>query len=129
LLLAGFDKCRVGIVVALAVLALAFIFPASTLTSWEQLSDSSFPSGWSAHTFFRVLGPAEASPAALSGLTPSQIKSAYKLPPSGGAGTTIAIIDAYDDPTVASDLNVFSSYFGLTPVSFTEHDVLIDQRK
>jgi hypothetical protein len=30
-----------------------------------------------------------------------------------GTGQTIAIVDAYDDPDAASDLNAFSAYFGL----------------
>src|SRR5208283_3493611 len=50
-------------------------------------------------------------------LTPTQIRDAYGLPSSGGDGT-IAIIDAYSDPTAMNDLTVFSSQFGLpTPTS------------
>jgi subtilase family serine protease len=49
------------------------------------------------------------------GLSPAQIKAAYNFPTSltAGAGKTIAIVDAYDDPTAESDLNVFSQPFGL----------------
>ncbi len=47
-----------------------------------------------------------------SGITPAEIKKIYNLPPSGGRGT-IAIIDAYDDPTIEKDLNIFSSRYGL----------------
>lgn len=43
---------------------------------------------------------------------PSTIRSVYKLPLSGGGGV-IAIVDAYDDPTAESDLDVFSSTLGL----------------
>jgi subtilase family serine protease len=52
-----------------------------------------------------------------SGLSPAQIKSAYTFSTSttAGAGRTIAIVDAYDDPTAESDLAVFSSQFGLPP--------------
>ncbi len=46
------------------------------------------------------------------GLTPDQVKAAYHLPSSGGQGT-IAIIGAYNDPTIADDLNVFSTQFHL----------------
>jgi subtilase family serine protease len=53
---------------------------------------------------------ATASP---TGLSPATIKSVYSFPASGGAGKTIAIVDAYDDPNAASDLNVFSQQFGL----------------
>jgi len=49
------------------------------------------------------------------GLSPDQIKTAYSFPTSlsAGAGTTIAIVDAYNDPTVQSDLQVFSSQYGI----------------
>jgi len=60
---------------------------------------------------------------ASSGYSPSQIKSAYNLPSTGGAGTTIAIIDAYNDPTIASDLSTFSSNFGLAGATFVEHAI------
>jgi subtilase family serine protease len=48
-----------------------------------------------------------------TGYTPSQIKAAYNLPASGGAGKTIAIIDAYNSNTAAADLNTFSTKFNL----------------
>jgi subtilase family serine protease len=49
------------------------------------------------------------------GLSPAAIKSAYGFPTSltAGSGKTIAIVDAFDDPTAESDLGVFSSQFGL----------------
>jgi hypothetical protein len=48
-----------------------------------------------------------------SGYTPSQIKSAYNLPASGGSGATIAVIVAYDHPNIESYLATFSSAYGL----------------
>lgn len=47
------------------------------------------------------------------GLSPNAIKAVYQLPSSGGSGT-IAIIDAYDNPTAENDLNTFSAQFGLS---------------
>jgi len=47
------------------------------------------------------------------GLSPSQIKSFYNLPASGGHGT-IAIVGAYDDTSIEKDLNDFSQTFGLS---------------
>jgi subtilase family serine protease len=47
------------------------------------------------------------------GLTPDQLKAAYHLPSSGGHGT-IAIVGAYDDPTIEGDLGVFSKQFHLS---------------
>ncbi len=50
-----------------------------------------------------------------TGLSPATIKSVYSFSTSStaGAGKTIAIVDAYDDPTAESDLGVFSTQFGL----------------
>jgi hypothetical protein len=47
------------------------------------------------------------------GLTPVQLQSAYNLDTSGGAGATIAIVDAYDDPNAEKDLGTYRSTFGL----------------
>ncbi len=56
------------------------------------------------------------------GYTPAEIAHAYgldRLAPlsngasANGAGQTIAIVDAYDDPTIASDLRTFDQAFGL----------------
>src|SRR5712691_9244168 len=46
-----------------------------------------------------------------TGLSPGMITSVYGFPTGGtaGAGETIAIVDAYDDPSAEADLGVFSS--------------------
>jgi hypothetical protein len=49
------------------------------------------------------------------GLSPADLRSAYALPSSGGAGKTIAIVDAYDDPSAESDLAQYRAQFGLPP--------------
>ncbi len=46
------------------------------------------------------------------GLSPSQIRNAYHLPPSGGRGT-IVIVGAYDDTSIEADLATFDTQFGL----------------
>jgi subtilase family serine protease len=50
-----------------------------------------------------------------TGLSPATIKSAYSFSTAStaGAGKTIAIVDAFNDPTAESDLGVFSSQYGL----------------
>ena len=48
-----------------------------------------------------------------TGLGPSQIQSAYKLAGLASGGKTVAIVDAFDDPKAASDLNTFRSTYGL----------------
>jgi PKD repeat protein len=55
---------------------------------------------------------AAAGPA--GGLTPSDLASAYGYEPSvGGSGQTLAIVDAFDDPNIESDLGEFDSHYGL----------------
>ncbi|OLE30190.1 MAG: hypothetical protein AUG44_01880 [Actinobacteria bacterium 13_1_20CM_3_71_11] len=52
--------------------------------------------------------------AAPAGLGPADLKDAYKLPSgTAGAGQTVAIIDAFDDPKAESDLATYRSQFGL----------------
>jgi len=54
--------------------------------------------------------PAATTPA---GFGPGDLQSAYALPADGGAGQTIAIVDAYDDPNAEADLAVYRQQFGL----------------
>ncbi|MFI8003452.1 carboxypeptidase regulatory-like domain-containing protein [Streptomyces sp. NPDC086010] len=49
------------------------------------------------------------------GLGPKDIQSAYSLPADGGAGQTIAIVDAYDNPNAEADLAVYRAQYGLPP--------------
>ncbi|KPI15789.1 hypothetical protein OK074_8525 [Actinobacteria bacterium OK074] len=51
-----------------------------------------------------------------SGFGPTSLWSAYGLTSAAaanGAGETIAIVDAYDDPNAAADLATYRSYYGL----------------
>jgi V8-like Glu-specific endopeptidase len=60
------------------------------------------------------------------GLTPAQIRKAYGFDQIAfgstqgtGAGQTIAIVDAYDSPTIVNDLHKFDQAFGIAdPTSF-----------
>ncbi|MFC4034363.1 S8 family serine peptidase [Streptomyces polygonati] len=55
------------------------------------------------------VGPA----AAPAGYGPADLHSAYALPTTGGAGATVAIVDAYDDPDAEADLKTYRLAFGL----------------
>jgi subtilase family serine protease len=50
-----------------------------------------------------------------AGYGATDLQSAYKLPITRGAGQTIAIVDATDDPTAESDLAVYRTQYGLPP--------------
>jgi subtilase family serine protease len=60
--------------------------------------------------------PKAADASTPSGYGPSDLQSAYGLTSaaaSRGAGETIAIVDAYDDPNAAADLAQYRSHYGL----------------
>ncbi len=65
-----------------------------------------------AHTYLHIRPSASGGP---TGVSPATMKSAYGFSTSAtaGSGKTIAIVDAYDDPNIASDLATFSSTLGL----------------
>ncbi|MEV7432659.1 S53 family peptidase [Streptomyces griseoviridis] len=61
--------------------------------------------------------PKAADASTPSGYGPSNLQSAYGLTSAAaanGAGETIAIVDAYDDPKAEADLASYRSYYGLT---------------
>jgi outer membrane protein assembly factor BamB len=52
----------------------------------------------------------------MPGLNPCQIQDAYELPSAvTGAGRTVAIVDAMDDPKAETDLGVYRAQFNLPP--------------
>jgi subtilase family serine protease len=64
-----------------------------------------------------VVTNAQGKPAATtapSGYGPADLRGAYKLTSTGTSSQTIAIVDAYDDPTAESDLGVYRSTYGLS---------------
>ncbi|MDE9364848.1 hypothetical protein PZ938_04460 [Luteipulveratus sp. YIM 133132] len=54
------------------------------------------------------------TPSAISGKTPADIQSAYKLTGLKSGGRTVAIVDAYGYPNAERDLGVYRSQFGLS---------------
>jgi subtilase family serine protease len=63
-----------------------------------------------------VVTDAQGAPAVTatpSGYGPSDLRSAYALTATGSTSTTVAIVDAYDDPNAASDLTHYRSQYGL----------------
>ena len=54
------------------------------------------------------------------GLAPADLQGAYGLPSAGGAGRTVAIVDAYDDPHAAADLAVYRAHYGLPATTLTK---------
>jgi subtilase family serine protease len=48
-----------------------------------------------------------------TGYGPDQFHGAYALPTAASSSQTIAIVDAYNDPTAKADLNTYDSTYGL----------------
>ena len=57
-----------------------------------------------------------------SGYVPQQLWRAYGFSGSAPSGATIAIVDAYDDPTAADDLATFTTHFGVGACTLTKLD-------
>ena len=63
-----------------------------------------------------VVTDAQGNPAATTsptGYGPAQFHGAYSLPTTASSLRTIAIVDAYDDPTIRNDLSVYSQTYGI----------------
>ncbi|GAA4206786.1 S53 family peptidase [Actinocatenispora rupis] len=84
--------------------------PAAAAPTTQRVCDT--PSGAHARSCLAVRRTG-IQPAATIAYGPADLRGAYKLPSGGGAGATIAIVDAYDDPHAASDLAKYRSYYGL----------------
>jgi subtilase family serine protease len=66
-----------------------------------------------------IVNQVDRSGASPPGWAPADIQAAYNLPSSSkGAGQIVAVVDAYDNPNVASDLAAYRSYYGLPPATF-----------
>ncbi len=89
--------------------------PASAAVSSEQVHTacSITHPGWArCLALYRepALRPLDATPA---GYGPADLRSAYVFPATGGAGQTVAIVDAYDDPNAEADLGTYRTQYGL----------------
>jgi len=61
-----------------------------------------------------LLAAGASSKGPAGGLTPADLAGAYAFSPTAtGAGQTVAIVDAFDDPKVESDLAIFDANYGL----------------
>lgn len=84
-----------------------FVVVTSTITALAAP-----PLRWGAHPPVHIRGNARTAPVDYS---PAQIRTAYGVAQLGtnGSREVIAIVDAYDAPTIQNDLQSFSNYFGL----------------
>jgi len=104
--------------ILLSTLTLVLLAPSVVMT---QAFGTSASNGYAQPNFI-IANPSRVSPASSTvvGLTPSQIRHAYGFDllscsssNTCGSGQTVAIVDAFNDPNIQSDLNTFDSQFGL----------------
>jgi subtilase family serine protease len=58
----------------------------------------------------------------LAGWAPADFQARYNLPVTKGSGEIVAIVDAYDNPNVASDVGAYRSNFGLGTAKFMKYN-------
>lgn len=91
----------------------AFVSAQPCSTYWGQTQATGFTNPYGKDTL----------PYATCGYTPQQIRGAYGISGYDGSGQTVAIIDAYAAPTIAQDVNQWSTNRGLPtmkPGQFTQ---------
>jgi len=76
--------------------------------------------GWRARPFNTVHPRIKPSVVPI-GLSPTSVRAAYQLTGGSDGSGTIAVIDAYDAPTIESDLATFDQQFGLSSCTTTNN--------
>ncbi len=132
-----FRKVIAPLVAMFAITACSFAGSSSVPSRSTQSVAQRYVPQWEALHLARAACPAvpygEAQCAALigfemarpevTGWKPADIEAAYKLPSSSkGKGQVVAIVDAYNNPNVASDLAEYRSYFGLPKAKFFKYN-------
>src|SRR5436305_2063774 len=72
--------------------------------------------GERAHCDMKVVATPKRKPRGGStpkGYGPTDLRSAYKLPATGGSSQTVAVVDAFGDSTAQADMNTYRSTFGI----------------
>lgn len=111
---------RLGLLIAgsATLLTATVSSPAVSTPAAVAASSVSFcaPAGEGQATCYaQVMTSSSHSAAKPSGLGATDIRSAYRLSATAGAGRTVAVVTAYNDPTAESDLAVYRKKFNLAP--------------
>jgi hypothetical protein len=98
------------------------------LSVTNDASSNAVASSFAMPCYVSSSGASPMQTAGPTGMTPTQIRQAYGFnnvsfgsQAANGLGSTIAIVDAYDDPNIANDLTAFDTQFDLpAPPTFTK---------
>jgi subtilase family serine protease len=121
---------------ALSVAAVALLLAGCGGSALPIGTQEAVPQSRSAHQVCPQARPGEARCLALAqdlgvkprctgsacGWAPIDFQTRYNLPTGNGAGQIVAIVDAYDNPKVSSDLAVYRSNFGLGTAKFFKYN-------
>lgn len=135
----SFVGCAAGVALAAAALAGATgsagaatraASSSRPVGSWQSTACSAAPPGYST-CLVHLLHPRSEGQdrsgrrvnpkTAPSGLSPDAIATVYGFSTTGGSGTTIAVVDAYGDAAITTDLATFSSQYGLRQCTTANH--------
>ncbi len=100
----------------LRALIATFLLSAAAMAASHQAVCPGPADPGTARCHSRVITDANGIPHATtspSGYGPTQFRTGYSLTATGSSGTTIGIVDAYDDPNIERDLGVYSTQFSL----------------
>jgi len=89
------------------------LIPSPCSSYYGQQTDTTDPADEGVH-----------EPYAVCGYSAAQLRSAYGATGHNGYGATVAVLDAYDSPTMRADANTWSAHSGLpgfSPSQYTEH--------
>ena len=108
-----------------AQLPMKSIVPASRMPQWmaKGLATPACPQVTGKPTCLALIQSKSGISRTVAGWGPTDFQTRYNLPSStNGKGEIVAIVDAYDNPNVASDLNEYRSEFGLGTANFYKYN-------
>lgn len=109
-----------GIPVATGQITAATAIPEWQSSHAAQRACSDFRPGYMHCETLLINAPARSR---IAGLTPADFQTRYRLPSARkGSGQIVAIVDAFDNPKVASDVARYRSTFGLAAATFTKYN-------
>jgi hypothetical protein len=101
---------RIKVAKLLVFIICSLLITSCTVTFGTKLLIVKTETNWVAYPMY--ISPFADSPTPI-GYSVTQIRTAYNLPNSGGLGSTIAIIDAFDTPDILNYFNAFSGNYSL----------------
>jgi len=105
-----------GLVGLIAVPASASSVPPIVRKAFQRVCENPPPGMAYCHALRRTDVAMQPNTGVPQGYGPADLQSAYNLPSSSaGVGQTVAVVDAFDNPTAEADLAVYRAQFGLPP--------------